>query len=103
MARSIGIDLGTTNSVVSVKMGDLSVLQNTENEDLTRSAVGFYKKQIIVGSPAIDRISSAPKDTIISVKRLMGRAYSDPDVQKVKKNYQYEIVSPSDGTEDDVR
>ncbi len=105
MGKRIGIDLGTTNSVMSTEMGkgQQRVLQNKENEDLTRSVVGSYKGQIIVGSPAIDRMVSVPKDTIVSVKRLMGRAYSDSDVQKVKKNYQYEIVPPSDGTEEDVR
>jgi molecular chaperone DnaK (HSP70) len=104
MGIAIGIDLGTTNSVVAIKEGDnVRVLQNKENEDLTRSVVGYYKNEIIVGSPALDRMVTVPKDTIISVKRLMGRAFSDLEIQHVKENYQYEIVAPSDGTEDDIR
>lgn len=102
MGASIGIDLGTTNSVVSIKRGkEIRVLLNLENEELTRSVVGFHKGEFIVGMPALDKMVSSPKDTIISVKRLMGRTYSDPEVQKVKKYYQYEMV-PSDGKDGDV-
>src|SRR3990172_6614363 len=97
MGKSIGIDLGTTNSVVSIKSGnDTRVLLNLENEELTRSVVGRHRGEFIVGSPAVDRMVSAPKDTIISIKRLMGRTYSDPEVQKVKDHYQYEIVPSED-------
>ena len=108
MAKAIGIDLGTTNSVAGIKKGDIKILLNREGEETTESCVGWYKSrkgdgQVLVGGPAIDKMLSAPEDTIISIKRLMGRAYSDPDVQKVKKKFLYEVVLPSDGTDDDLR
>ena len=108
MAKAIGIDLGTTNSVAAIKTGDVKIIQNRESEDSTRSCVTWYKSrkgegQILVGGPAMDKILSCSKDTIISVKRLVGRAYSDPEIQRVRKMMRYEIVVPSDGTDDDLR
>jgi molecular chaperone DnaK len=104
MGRRIGIDLGTTNSVVAtLGAGGQKILQNRESETQTRSAVGLYKGDFLVGSAAIRRWPLAPKDTIISIKRLMGRAVSDPEVEKVKHWALYEIVEPSDGTRDSVR
>ncbi|HWQ03028.1 MAG TPA: Hsp70 family protein [Candidatus Nitrosotenuis sp.] len=103
MGVAIGIDLGTTNSVAAIKRGDVRVLQNRENEDLTPSVVGFYKEQLIVGKKALDRIAASPKETVISVKRLMGRAFKDPEVQRVRSKYRYSVAAPSNGTEDDVR
>lgn len=104
MGRIVGIDLGTTNSVVAtVEMGGCRILQNKENEYQTRSVVGYHRGEFLVGTPAMNRWTQAPKDTIISIKRLMGRAVSDPEVEKVKSKYLYEIVEPSDGTKDSVR
>lgn len=109
MAKCIGIDLGTTNSVATIAKGSHSdILQNRENEDLTRSVISWYKSksgngQVLVGSPAVDIMVKAPKDTIISIKRLMGRAFSDPEVQKIRENFLYQIESPVDGTDDDLR
>ena len=73
MGKSIGIDFGNANCRMAVNKGVVRVLQNKENEDLTRSAVSLYKGQIIVGSPAVDIMVSFPKDIIISAKRLMDR------------------------------
>ena len=103
MGRAIGIDLGTTNSVAAIKEGAIKVLQNRESQDLTPSVVGMHKKQAVIGQLAIDRAALAPKETIYSVKRLMGRGFRDDQVQKVRSNYPYEIVEPGDGTDDDVR
>ena len=100
---SIGIDLGTTNSVMTHKRRDLRTIQNREGEDLTPSVVGFYEGEIIIGSNAVDRAEAAPRDTIVSIKRLMGRAYSDSEVQKLKEKVLYEVVKPTDGTEEDMR
>ncbi len=100
MGKAIGIDLGTTNSVMGHKVKDLRVILNQENEDVTRSAVGSYKGQVYVGNPAMNYILQAPRDTIISIKRLMGRDFIDPEVQKAKekKNFIfYDIVPPEDG------
>lgn len=108
MAKCIGIDLGTTNSVAGHKAAEVRIIQNRESEDLTRSCVAWYKGrkgegQILVGTPAINIMKSAYKDTIISVKRLMGRAYSDMEVQEARKKLPYEVVSPSEGTDEDLR
>jgi len=58
--------------------------------------------EILVGEAALDNWPLAPKDTIISVKRLMGRAMSDPEVEKVRSSALYSVVEPSDGTKDSV-
>jgi len=103
MGRAIGIDLGTTNTVMAIKTGDVRTLINKENEDLTPSVVCEYKKQIRVGRLAVDQRVQAPKDTIVSIKRLMGRAFRDENVKKVRETYPYEVVEPSDGTDEDLR
>lgn len=106
MGRCIGIDLGTTNSVVAiVEMGGCKVLLNREYEQQTRSIVNFNKGEFLVGKPALNRWELAPKDTVISIKRLIGRAISDPKVDEVRQNQWvlYDIVEPSDGTSDSVR
>src|SRR5262249_29904471 len=99
----IGCDLGTTNSVIAIKQADMKVLQSRENQDSIPSVVGAHKNQIIVGSLAVDRMVGAPDNTIISIKRLMGRAYRDPEVERVKSRYLYKVVAPQEGTEDDLR
>ena len=106
MSKSIGIDLGTTNSVATwaqVTSALPIVIQNREKEELTPSVVSLKKDQLIIGGMATDFWKQAPKDTIFSIKRLMGRAYSDENVQHAKKNVMYEIVSPANGTDDDIR
>lgn len=103
MGKAIGIDLGTTNSVMAIKRRETEIIKNDRGDSTTRSAVSFYRNQLIVGSPAIDVMASAYRDTVISIKRLMGRAFSDPDVQEVKKRCTYEIKAPENGTEEDIR
>jgi molecular chaperone DnaK len=103
MSRCIGIDLGTTNSVAAIREGAVHVLQNMESQDLTRSVVGEHKGKVLVGQLALDRQLLAPQDTIESIKRLMGRGFRDSAVQKLKEKAQFQIVEPSDGTDDDVR
>ncbi len=104
MSLMIGIDLGTTNSAAAIVDKDgCRILQNRENEQLTRSAVTFYKGDYLVGRPAFFRWLQDPKNTIISVKRIMGRGYDDPVVIKARQIYQYSIVPPSDGTKDSLR
>ena len=100
---AIGIDLGTTNSVMTHRGRVVKTLQNREGEYLTPSVVGMYRSKIVIGRMAVDNAEFAPKDTIVSIKRLMGRAYSDHVVQEVKEKMPYEIVKPTDGTEEDVR
>jgi len=114
MGSMIGIDLGTTNSVVAVLDGPQPrVLDSREGRSQTRSAVGLKLRrrtaegagefQLLVGDPAFDNWPMAPRHTIVSIKRLMGRAIADPEVQRVRETWQYEIVQPSHGTEDSVR
>ncbi len=99
---TIGIDLGTTNSAMYIKEKDLRLIQNSEAEDLTPSVVSKYKGATIIGSKALGIMEMAPEDTIVSVKRLMGRAFKDKEVQKVREKVRYKIVQPSSGTEQAV-
>jgi molecular chaperone DnaK (HSP70) len=115
MGRRIGIDLGTTNSVIAVVDGPQpKVLPNRDNRQQMRSVVSLKKRkkgkgeadgdgEVLVGDVALDNWPMAPRDTILSVKRLMGRGVADPDVQKVRETSLYEIVTPSDGTKDSIR
>jgi molecular chaperone DnaK len=79
MGRIIGIDLGTTNSVVSVmEGGEPVVIQNSEGQRTTPSIVGFTGKgERLVGQPAKNQIITNPENTIYSIKRFMGRRYSE--------------------------
>ena len=89
--------------VIAIKQADVKVLQSRENQDSIPSVVGSHKDQIIVGSLAVDRMAGAPDNTIVSIKRLMGRAFRDPEVERVRSRYLYKVVSPSEGTDDDLR
>lgn len=104
MAKIIGIDLGTTNSVVAHEdHAGVDVVQNRANERSTRSVVGLYARggEILVGTIAMDNAPRNPENTIVSIKRLMGRFYEDPNVRDIQQRYKYRIVKPDDG--DDVR
>jgi len=110
VGRIIGIDLGTTNSVVAtIDMGGVKVLQNRENEQQTKSVVSYHKGEFIVGTPAFRRWLLNPSETIISIKRLIGRGIGDPEIENInnksnKKSWlQYKIVKPTDGTKDGIR
>jgi molecular chaperone DnaK len=104
MKKSIGIDLGTTNSVVAIKDTVVKIIRNNENEELTRSCVGMRNDEIIVGRTAYQLIKREPINTILSVKRLMGGAITDKMVQNMIKNpyYKYVISSLKGGTDDSV-
>ena len=103
MGKRIGIDLGTTNSVIAVvEPGGCRILQNRENEQATRSVVGFSNSGFLIGTPGLNSWVLAPKDTVISVKRLMGRAFTDDEVVKIREKVQYDIVEPGDGTKDSI-
>lgn len=105
MKKVIGIDLGTTNSVVAFKSKDVEVLRNKENEELTRSCVALRNDQMLVGKNAYSILKANPQSTILSVKRLMGGAIKDKMVQDMKSNkeyYQFEITSLKGGTDDAV-
>ena len=80
MAKIIGIDLGTTNSAVAyLEAGQPVIIPNKEGSRLTPSVVAFTKNgEILVGQLAKRQAITNPKNTIYSIKRLMGRRYDDP-------------------------
>src|ERR1043165_4844482 len=92
MAKPIGIDLGTTNSVVAVMEGDQpKVLVNAQGSRLTPSVVGFTDKaDILVGQPAKHQQVTNPKNTVFSIKRFMGRRHSE--VAQEEKMVPYEVT-----------
>ena len=95
--KIIGIDLGTTNSVVAVmEGGDVTVIPNQEGSRLTPSVVAFTAKgDILVGEPAKRQAITNPKGTIYSIKRFMGRRHDE--VQTEEKMVPYQVVGgPND-------
>ena len=99
MAKVIGIDLGTTNSCVAVMDGkDAKVIENAEGARTTPSMVAFTDDgERLVGQPAKRQAVTNPENTLFAVKRLIGRRYSDPTVEKDKKMVPYEIVEGKNG------
>lgn len=96
MSKVIGIDLGTTNSVVSVvEAGKPKVIHSAEGRNIIPSVVDPTKH--IVGDVAKRQMIVNPKTTIFSVKRLMGRKYSDKEVQKDIKWLPYDVKSGREG------
>lgn len=96
MSKILGIDLGTTNSCMAVMEGGTTkVIPSSEGGNTTPSIV--VPDQNIIGIPAKRQQVVNPRNTVFSIKRLMGRKYSDPEVQKIKKNYPYEIVEGQNG------
>lgn len=95
MGKIIGIDLGTTNSVVAVIEGGKPVIiENAEGGRTTPSTVAFTKKgERLVGLLAKRQAVTNPENTIFSVKRLIGRRYSDEEVQRAKKYLPFKLVS----------
>ena len=99
MAKVIGIDLGTTNSCVAVMEGKTpKVIENAEGMRTTPSIVAFTDEgERLVGQPAKRQAVTNPERTIFAVKRLIGRRYDDPMVEKDKKLVPYKIVRASNG------
>jgi molecular chaperone DnaK len=99
MAKIIGIDLGTTNSAVSVmKNGELQILENSEGNRTTPSIVALSKSgERLVGLLAKRQSVTNPTNTIFSVKRLIGRKFTDAEVQRDKAWLPYEIRAGATG------
>lgn len=97
--KIIGIDLGTTNSVVAVMEGSgVTVITNSEGSRITPSVVALAKNgEILVGQIAKRQAITNPKNTIFAVKRLIGRRFSDAEVQKAKTVLPYEIIEAPNG------
>ena len=94
MSRVIGIDLGTTNSCVSIMEGtQAKVLENAEGTRTTPSIVAFGEnKEKLVGQPAKRQAVTNPENTIFAVKRLMGRNFDDPNVKKDIQTAPFKII-----------
>jgi molecular chaperone DnaK len=99
MGKVIGIDLGTTNSCVAVMDGKTpKVIENAEGMRTTPSIVAFTDDgERLVGQPAKRQAVTNPERTFFAVKRLIGRRYDDPMVEKDKKLVPYKIVKASNG------
>jgi molecular chaperone DnaK len=103
MPKVLGIDLGTTNSVVAVmEAGEPTVLENAEGNRLTPSVVATNPKtgERMVGQVAKRQAVTNPDNTVFSIKRFMGRKFDDPEVQRNVKLVPYRVTSASNG---DVR
>lgn len=99
MPYSIGIDLGTTYSCVSVfRNNNSEVIVNDLGSRTTPSWVSFTDEECIVGESAKNLFLSNPKRTIYDIKRLIGKKFSDPIVQKEIKNLSYDVICGKDDT-----
>jgi molecular chaperone DnaK len=99
MAKVIGIDLGTTNSCVAIMDGkDAKVIENAEGARTTPSMVAFSDDgERLVGQPAKRQAVTNPTNTLFAVKRLIGRRYEDPTVEKDKGLVPFDIVKGDNG------
>lgn len=99
MGKAIGIDLGTTNSVVAVMMGgEPVVIPNQEGTRTTPSVVAFTEKgERLVGQIAKRQSITNPENTIFSIKRLMGRKFNSQEVDHARKRLPYKIAEASNG------
>jgi len=99
MGRAVGIDLGTTFSLVAIiEGGDPKIIENTEGERLTPSVVAIDKKgERLVGLLAKRQAVTNPENTIFSIKRMIGRKFKDSEVQYDIKRLPYKIVEASNG------
>jgi molecular chaperone DnaK len=102
MAKIIGIDLGTTNSVVAVmEGGEPVVIPTAEGERLLPSVVAVNKNhERLIGRVARNQAVVNPENTIFSIKRFMGRKYNDPEVQRALSRVPYKVAQAPNG---DVR
>lgn len=107
MSKSVGIDLGTTNSVGAVKRVQTEIIKNLEGEQITPSCVTMRKKNLpfskpsfVVGKDALEWMKQDPENTVLAVKRLMGRSILNKEVQKIiaGKHLSYRIQAHSRGT-----
>ncbi len=99
MGKTIGIDLGTTNSCVAVMEGGKArVIENAEGDRTTPSVVAFTDDgEVIVGAPAKRQAVTNPANTLFAIKRLIGRKFTDDEVQKDIDLVPYKIVAADNG------
>ena len=99
MGKIIGIDLGTTNSVVAIMEGkEPKVITNEEGHRLTPSVVAFDEKgEVLVGQIARRQAITNPENTVFSVKRFMGRKFTDPVIQDELKRVPFKVAAAGNG------
>ncbi|MDG1466419.1 MAG: molecular chaperone DnaK [Alphaproteobacteria bacterium] len=98
MAKVIGIDLGTTNSCVSVMDGKApKIIENSEGARTTPSMVGITDDERLVGQPAKRQAVTNPENTLFAIKRLIGRRHDDQYSKKFSELVPYKIVSAKNG------
>ena len=99
MAKIIGIDLGTTNSCVSVMEGNTpKVIENSEGTRTTPSIIAYMEDgEILVGAPAKRQSVTNPRNTLYAVKRLIGRKFQEKEVQKDIDLMPYTIARADNG------
>ncbi|HRN60560.1 MAG TPA: Hsp70 family protein, partial [Chiayiivirga sp.] len=99
MGKIIGIDLGTTNSCVAIMEGGKGrIIENAEGDRTTPSIVAYTKDgEVLVGAAAKRQAVTNPKNTFYAVKRLIGRKFTDAEVQKDISHVPYGIVAHDNG------
>jgi molecular chaperone DnaK len=99
MAKTIGIDLGTTNSCVAIMEGGKPrVIENSEGDRTTPSIVAFTKDdEVVVGQSAKRQAVTNPNNTLFAVKRLIGRRFEDDVVKKDVHMVPYKVVKADNG------
>lgn len=99
MGNIIGIDLGTTNSCVAIiENGKVKVIENSEGDRTTPSIIAYTEEnEILVGQPAKRQSVTNPKNTFFAIKRLIGRKFTDHEVQRDVNIMPYKIVSSENG------
>ncbi|MGB2740358.1 MAG: molecular chaperone DnaK [Cognaticolwellia sp.] len=98
MSKTIGIDLGTTNSCVAVMEGGVAkIIENAEGSRTTPSIVAYANNETLAGQPAKRQSVTNSTNTLFAIKRLIGRKFSDKEVQKDIKLAPYKIVKADNG------
>jgi len=99
MAKIIGIDLGTTNSCVAIMEGNNTrVIENSEGARTTPSIIAYQEDgEVLVGAPAKRQAVTNPRNTLYAIKRLIGRKFDEPEVQKDIHLMPYQIVKADNG------
>jgi molecular chaperone DnaK (HSP70) len=99
MIRTLGIDLGTTNSVVAqLRRGEPEIVYNKQNQEATPSVVGRGRRgELLVGTSARGRMATDGENVIRSAKRFMGRKFRDPQVQAALGELDYKVTAGMDG------